>query len=764
LIIRYTPNDDPSMADSLYSSFEGLSVGRFGPPSHTQQQNAPLQDNRASQLSVNSNSNGTTSSQGSSSLRTPNSSFASSAAQSNALANDGQSAAARFERFFKSTSPIPHHVELSTAGGSTADQMNMPYGQVASSSIGPGSSAAGLASSGAFGSFGQHIGTGMAGGVGGGAANAFGHNSTVPALRPKPAGSRQGIPSQWNAQVGSGDDINAGSQNFFFPGGTSPSSYSTVAAGGMSLGGAQPVSPMADEDIIPTAIVVKNIPFSIKREQLLQIIEDLQIPMPYAFNYHFDQGMFRGLAFANFRSGEEADAVVAALNGFDVSGRKLRVEYKKVLQAGEKERIEKEKAIKRMQSMQMEKERLRRHQGAGEDWSTGYNGTAPPMPANGSNGAAFAGVRSPDTFAQDLVADTLIGAGDVGNEGLRATGDSQGDLVSSAGANDVGGRKEELDLNDPATLEIYSRVLLFKDDRMRDELSFSRNLTTNERRIVHMVSKKLNLYHYSLGEGEERYVIVTKKEVAQAQRPLRTQASTIGYSTRTLDGGSAANLLAPGSSYTMGRSALRTKKSAPDMKRQRERSEDGAFSGNTFGAPGSGSGGVYGTYSAGLSRKSNGNLREDYTSNGRRVIQSSGGGAAGLQNLFSSPFDVPPVPSLPVQSSSDGLLTAPSPSPIGTQSNNNSLSAATASQYVLRQPAGPGAANRNFAQRSRVPFAAGAPANGAVGDRTTTGASSGPFGSANGFAGDSSPSKERSGSGLGDLRDDEVQSHQPLEV
>lgn len=29
-----------------------------------------------------------------------------------------------------------------------------------------------------------------------------------------------------------------------------------------------------------------------------------------------DQGVFRGLAFANFRSAHEADAVVAALNGF----------------------------------------------------------------------------------------------------------------------------------------------------------------------------------------------------------------------------------------------------------------------------------------------------------------------------------------------------------------------------------------------------------------------------------------------------------------
>src|SRR3984885_3754917 len=83
----------------------------------------------------------------------------------------------------------------------------------------------------------------------------------------------------------------------------------------------------------------------------------LNIPTPYAFNYHLDQqGSFRGLAFANFRQSTDADAVVAALNGFDVQGRKLRVEYKKVLQAGEKERIEREKAIRRMRSMQLEKE------------------------------------------------------------------------------------------------------------------------------------------------------------------------------------------------------------------------------------------------------------------------------------------------------------------------------------------------------------------------------------------------------------------------
>ena len=80
---------------------------------------------------------------------------------------------------------------------------------------------------------------------------------------------------------------------------------------------ASTTSPSGEADIIPTAIVIKNIPFNIKREQLLHLIRDMGIPVPYAFNYHFDQGIFRGLAFANFHSPSEANEVVAALNGLE---------------------------------------------------------------------------------------------------------------------------------------------------------------------------------------------------------------------------------------------------------------------------------------------------------------------------------------------------------------------------------------------------------------------------------------------------------------
>lgn len=104
-----------------------------------------------------------------------------------------------------------------------------------------------------------------------------------------------------------------------------------------------------DEELIPTAIVIKNIPFAVKKEQLVQLMTDLNLPLPYAFNYHFDNGVFRGLAFANFTTAEETATVIDVLNHFDLQGRKLRVEYKKMLPLVERERIEREKRERRGQ-------------------------------------------------------------------------------------------------------------------------------------------------------------------------------------------------------------------------------------------------------------------------------------------------------------------------------------------------------------------------------------------------------------------------------
>ena len=104
-----------------------------------------------------------------------------------------------------------------------------------------------------------------------------------------------------------------------------------------------------DEELIPTAIVIKNIPFAVKKESLVALMTDMNLPLPYAFNYHFDNGVFRGLAFANFTTAEETSAVIDCMNHMELQGRKLRVEYKKMLPAMEREKIERDKRERRGQ-------------------------------------------------------------------------------------------------------------------------------------------------------------------------------------------------------------------------------------------------------------------------------------------------------------------------------------------------------------------------------------------------------------------------------
>jgi hypothetical protein len=221
------------------------------------------------------------------------------------------------------------------------------------------------------------------------------------------------------------------------------------------------------------------------------------------------------LAFANFRQAADADAVVAALNGFDVQGRKLRVEYKKVLQAGEKERIEREKALRRMRSMQLEKEQQQSQQPQpqaqaqydefGQSMSPAY--PAPPQRS-----------YSTSSYHQQQQQQQYSPLGVPAVPPLPAVTAFPGPSASPPVPTDV---KNELDLNDPSTLEIYSRILLFKDDRMRDELAFSRTLSPKQRRVVHLIAQKLGVYHYSVGEGDERYAVVTRIDPNRVRTSIR---------------------------------------------------------------------------------------------------------------------------------------------------------------------------------------------------------------------------------------------------
>ncbi|KXN90471.1 RNA-binding post-transcriptional regulator cip2 [Leucoagaricus sp. SymC.cos] len=465
--------------------------------------------------------------------------------------------------------------------------------------------------------------------------------NNIPSLAPSPlknkSAIRAGLPSQWldNNSPDSRSLSPHNNSDFSSAGGSPPMGHLSAPPPMSAVAPAQ----NSEDEIIPTAIVIKNIPFNVKRETLLGIIESLSIPTPYAFNYHLDQaGSFRGLAFANFRQAADADAVVVALNGFDVQGRKLRVEYKKVLQAGEKERIEREKAIRRMRSMQLEKEQQAQQQNnlnqLYEDYGTALNSAFSP-PRTFSSGYSS---QNQSQYSPPSMPTPQYGLGISSAPAVPSAPQPPTTPASEKASN-------ELDMNDPSTLEIYSRILLFKDDHMRDELAFSRTLSPKQRRVVHLVAQKLGVFHYSVGEGDERYAVVTRIDPQKQQQSAQRVPHTL---TRT-----PSAYLTPTAQVSSAAQSLRVKKSMPDMKTLHSQ------------APRL------------HARASNGNIREGYAT----IALPSRRTSTGFTSLFGnngSPFagsSIPPVPSLPTSIGSPSLVVNG-----GQETVSN----------VVRQPRGPG--------------------------------------------------------------------------
>lgn len=243
-----------------------------------------------------------------------------------------------------------------------------------------------------------------------------------------------------------------------------------------------------DDELIPTAIVIKNIPFAIKKEQLLDVMTKLNLPLPYAFNYHFDNGVFRGLAFANFTSTDETSMVVNHLNGREIGGRKLRVEYKKMLPLQERERIEREKREKRGQL----EEQHRSNSNASLASLISTASTTAATKNLSVNGQQFS------TQTERLFIQTPLGNGNLPIP------------------------PHEVNFNDPEVLELYSQLLTFRDDNSKLilELAFSSNLSMNHRKMLSLLCSFLNLL-----ELYDNGLIIIRRKPGQQTIQQRQQQS-----------------------------------------------------------------------------------------------------------------------------------------------------------------------------------------------------------------------------------------------
>lgn len=213
-----------------------------------------------------------------------------------------------------------------------------------------------------------------------------------------------------------------------------------------------------ERDFIPTAIVIKNIPFSIKRELFLDIFGHLGLPTPFALNYHLDNGTFRGLAFANFHTPEETAIVVNSIKGIEICGRKLRVEYKK------------------------------------------YNGSE----------------KREETPSNPPPAPQKV---DPSIEPISVPHD------------------DEFDFNDLQTCVFYEQIASFYEDHSRAALIYPPSLDNVQRKLIHALSERFGLYHYSEGTGEERHIRVSKTKPQPSNSPRKGASRRSGqnYPERLYD-------------------------------------------------------------------------------------------------------------------------------------------------------------------------------------------------------------------------------------
>ncbi|KAK3110846.1 Peptidyl-prolyl cis-trans isomerase pin4 [Teratosphaeriaceae sp. CCFEE 6253] len=320
-------------------------------------------------------------------------------------------------------------------------------------------------------------------------ANAFGQNNTINGMggnsmrRPHSKG-RSGLPAAWMDQ-------------------NQPPMPSHPYLGGLTGYPGMRQDTMnsdPDDDLIPTAIVIKNIPFAVKKEQLVSIMTDMGLPLPYAFNYHFDNGVFRGLAFANFTNPDETAIVIETLNHFELNGRKLRVEYKKMLPAAERERIEREKRERRGQLEEQHRPIMPgtlQTQGSVSSLTSRMQAHS-PSPVSARNMRPGGGWNAPTAESPQI--------------GL------------------------DLDMNDPQVLSFYSKVLVFKEDPAREMISFPPTLKPEERRIVHTLAHYLGLGHTSKGEAHQRSVQVYKEGTrARVSPPMPQIAGLRDEHRRTIN-------------------------------------------------------------------------------------------------------------------------------------------------------------------------------------------------------------------------------------
>ncbi|KAL6932817.1 hypothetical protein ACO0R3_001901 [Hanseniaspora guilliermondii] len=257
----------------------------------------------------------------------------------------------------------------------------------------------------------------------------------------------------------------------------------------------------ANPDFIPTAVVIKNIPFAVKKEQMIQYIDSLQLPLPYAFNYHFDNGVFRGLAFANFNNLKDTNLIIQHLNGKIMNGRKLRVEYKKIQQNADGTTMSRTASNMSLSSMASSMSYMN-NQNNNNDETHSYHSTT---------------INNSNQFSNNVnETNNLVR--------YHAPMIQKETMLQSS--------QPPLDFNDGEVLEIYTQLVLFKDRQtLYSEISWQQQyLTPQHKKIINTLCSFLNLYEIS----DPVYLSVRRQNQQQTHDGQAMNSPLQGYTNANI--------------------------------------------------------------------------------------------------------------------------------------------------------------------------------------------------------------------------------------
>ncbi|PIL32574.1 hypothetical protein GSI_05277 [Ganoderma sinense ZZ0214-1] len=220
---------------------------------------------------------------------------------------------------------------------------------------------------------------------------------------------------------------------------------------------------------IPTSVLLENIPPNVERDE----IEYRLGIKPYALIVTYPDGLAGcGKGFADFYRPAEASTAIYAIDGTMWNGHKVRASHQKIP----------DPTTRPPYASGVARIPLERLQYDTFGPITSIESTPPQS----------------TTFTHDVDGSTRRGA------------ELPTSSVETSAAWTRHAPPKELDLNDPWTLEMFTRILLFMNDTgRRDSLVFPPTMTSQERYTVHLLAQKLGVHHYTSSTVEGRSVVVS---------------------------------------------------------------------------------------------------------------------------------------------------------------------------------------------------------------------------------------------------------------